>query len=96
MLVIDIATAAILALASLAATIAALGVATSRNNFAAIHCSSAAAILTPLLALIAVVIRVPLGQPTLQMLLVTVALLAGAPVTSHVIGMAEHRRKLRS
>lgn len=96
MLVIDLATAALLALAAVAATIAAIGVAKARNNFAAIHCSSAAAILVPPLALIAVVIQVPLGQPTLQMLVVVATLLAGAPVTSHIIGMAEYRRKERS
>ncbi|HET7814845.1 MAG TPA: monovalent cation/H(+) antiporter subunit G [Candidatus Baltobacteraceae bacterium] len=96
MLAIDIATAAILALAAAASTLAAVGVAKSRNNFAAIHCSSAAAILTPPLALIAVIIQVPLGQPTLQMLLVTVTLLIGAPITSHIIGMAEYRRKPRT
>lgn len=96
MLVIDVATAALLALAALAATIAAVGIAKSHNNFAALHCSSAASILVPPLALIAVMIEVPLGQPTLQMLFVVAALLAGAPVTSHVIGMAEYRRKPRS
>lgn len=91
----DALSAACLAAAALCALISAIGIARSRNNFAALHCSSAAAVLVPLLAMLAVFIRIPAGQPTLQMLIVTVILLAGAPITSHLIGMAEYRRKPR-
>lgn len=96
MLAIDLACALLLAFAALAALIAAAGVLRSRNTFAALHCSAAAAILVPILALLAVIVRAPLGQPTLQMLVVALVLIAGAPVTSHVIGMAEYRRRPRS
>ena len=95
MIIRDVASAAFLALAALAGTIAAIGLVRSRNNFAALHCTGAAAVLVPLLSLVGLTIRIPAGQPTIQMLLVTAILLAGAPITSHVIGMAEYRRKPR-
>lgn len=93
MIVRDVTSTIFLAAAALAALIASIGVVRSKNNFAALHCSSAAAILVPVLSLIGLVIRIPAGQPTIQMLLVAAILLAGAPVTSHVIGSAEYRRK---
>lgn len=91
----QIAAAAVLAAAALFATISALGVLRSRNNFAALHCAGVTNVLAPLLAMVAVLIEVPAGQATVKMAVVTVALLVGGPITSHAIAVAEYRRKGR-
>lgn len=89
----QIVIAALLALAALCASVAAVGVLRSRNNFAALHCAAAGSILAPVFAFAAVIVRVPAGQPTLQMLIVFLAIIAGGPISSHAIAVAEYRRR---
>lgn len=89
------ATGAILLIAALFALIAALGIARSKNNYAALHCVGVLNVLVPPLALIAVLVATGLGMSSLKMLVLSVVLVAGGPVATHAIAIAEHRRKPR-
>lgn len=77
------------------AVISAIGVYRSKNNFAALHCAGVTNVMLPILALIAVILIVPAGQPTVKMAVLFVILMMGGPITSHAIGVAEYRRKSR-
>ena len=90
-----IVTAVLLLVAAIFALLSVLGVLRSKNNLAALHCAGVLNVLTPSFAFIAVLVDVGLGISAVKMLVLTVVLLAGAPVTSHAIGVAEHRRKSR-
>jgi multicomponent Na+:H+ antiporter subunit G len=90
-----IITAIILFIAMSFALLAALGVVRSKNNLAALHCAGVLNVMAPPLALLAVLVSTGLGMSSLKMLVVTVVLLLGAPITSHAIAVAEHRRKPR-
>jgi monovalent cation/proton antiporter MnhG/PhaG subunit len=90
-----IVTAIILFIAMAFALLATLGVLRSKNNFAALHCVGVLNVMAPPLALLAVLVSTGLGMSSLKMLVVTVVILLGAPITSHAIAVAEHRRKPR-
>ncbi len=91
----QIAVAVVLAVAALFTIVAAVGVVRSKNNLAALHCAGVANVLAPILAMIAVLIDIPAGQSTVKMAVLTVVLMIGAPVTTHAIAVAEHRRNPR-
>lgn len=91
----EILAAFVLFVAAAFAVISVLGVYRSKNNFAALHCAGVANVMLPILSLIAVILVVPAGQPTVKMAVLTVVLLMGGPITSHAIAVAEYRRKSR-
>lgn len=74
------------------ALIAITGVLRSKNNLAALHCAAVGNVLLPIFAMIAVLIDIPAGQATVKMAVLTIVLLAGGPITSHAIAVAEYRR----
>ncbi len=86
-------TAVILLVAAAFALLATLGVVRSKNNFAALHCAGVLNVLVPPLAFVAVLAATGFGVPALKMFVLTAIMLLGAPVTSHAIAVAEHRRK---
>jgi monovalent cation/proton antiporter MnhG/PhaG subunit len=95
MIVREILAAIVLFIGTIFATISALGVHRSKNNFAALHCAGVTNVMLPLLALIAVILIVPAGQSTVKMAVLFVVLTLGGPITSHAIAVAEYRRKSR-
>jgi multicomponent Na+:H+ antiporter subunit G len=90
-----IATAVLLLLAMLFASLAALGVTRSKNNFAALHCAGVLNVLVPPLILIAVLVDTGFGFSSLKTLVLTAIIMLGGPLSSHAIAVAEHRRKPR-
>lgn len=91
----EILAAIVLFVAMLFAMVSVIGVYRSKNNFAALHCAGVTNVMLPVLSLIAVILIVPAGQPTVKMAVLFVILIMGGPVTSHAIGVAEYRRKSR-
>jgi multisubunit Na+/H+ antiporter MnhG subunit len=91
----QIAIAVLLFAATVFALISAIGVLRSKNNLAALHCAGVTNVLVPVLAMAAVLVDIPAGQSTVKMAVLTVVLLAGGPIVSHAIAVAEYRRKPR-
>lgn len=88
-----IITAVILFVAMLFALLAVLGIARSKNGFAALHCAAVVSVMVPPLALVAVLVDTGAGMASLKMLVLTAVVLAGGPIASHAIAVAEHRRR---
>jgi multisubunit Na+/H+ antiporter MnhG subunit len=91
----EIATACILFAAMCFLLLSAIGILKSKNSLAALHCAGVSNVLIPPLTTIAVVVDVGFGSAAVKMAVLMVVLLFGAPITSHAIGVAEHRRNPR-
>lgn len=91
----QIAAAVFLAAAAAFATISAFGILRSRSNFAALHASGIANVMLAPLALLAIVAATGFGASSAGMLVLAAELLIGAPIVSHGLAVAEHRRKPR-
>ena len=91
----QIACCAVLGIAATFALLSAVGIVRSKNNLAALHCLGLAGVTLPVLTLIAVVTVTGFGVSALKTLAFAIVLLLGAPIGSHAIALAEHRRKAR-
>ena len=85
--------AAVLAAVAALALLSALGMLRSKNNLAALHCLGITSVSLPFLTVTAVLVSVGFGVSAIKTLCFAVILLVGAPVCSHAIAVAEHRRK---
>lgn len=85
----------ILGIAALFALLGGIGILRSRNNLAALHCLGLAGVTLPVLTLVAVVAVTGFGVSALKTLAFSIVLLLGAPIGSHAIALAEHRRRPR-
>jgi monovalent cation/proton antiporter MnhG/PhaG subunit len=95
MMVRQIGCCVVLGIAMIFSLLGAIGILRSKNNFAALHCLGLAGVTLPVLTLVGVVMVTGFGVSALKTLAFAIVLLLGAPIGSHAIAVAEHRRKPR-